>query len=101
MPLGDTNYSVDGIKLVPSLYHCIETTARDEFWNSANQYMKSGRKDKKLEEKIELLKAFLESADFKKLRSDSEIHLIQGRKVRFVIRRKEGKPSYEMVVTEG
>jgi hypothetical protein len=101
MPLGDTNYSVDGIELVPSLCHCIETTARDEFWNSANQYMKSGRRDKKLEEKIELLKAFLESADFKKLRSDSEIHLIQGRKVRFVIRWKEGKPSYEMVVTEG
>jgi hypothetical protein len=92
---------MDGIELVPSLSHCIETTTRDEFWNSANQYMKGGHKDKRLEEKIELLKAFLESADFKKLRSDSEIHLIQGRKVRFLIRWEEDKPSYEMVVTEG
>jgi hypothetical protein len=91
---------MDGIELFPSLSHCIETTARDEFWNSANQYMEGGQKDKELEEKIELLKSFLESADFKKLRSDSEIHLIQGKKVRFIIRWKEGKPSYEMVVTE-
>jgi hypothetical protein len=90
---------MDGIELFPSLSHCIETTARDEFWNSANQYMEGGQKDKKLEEKIELLKAFLESADFKRLRSGSERHLVQGRKVRFVIGWKEGKPSYEMVVT--
>lgn len=92
---------MDAIELVPSLSQCIETTARDEFWDSANQYMEGGRKDKRLEEKIELLKAFLESADFKKLRSDSETHLIQGRKVRFIIRWKEGKPSYEMAIIAG
>ena len=91
---------MDGIELFPSLSRCIETTASEEFWNSANQYMECGQKDKKLEEKIELLKAFLESADFKKLRRDSERHLVQGKKVRFLIRCKEGKPSYEMTVTE-
>jgi hypothetical protein len=91
---------MDGIELFPSVSHCIETAARDEFWNSANQYMEGEQQDKKLGEKIELLKAFLESADFKRLRSDSERHLVQGKKVRFVIRWKEGKPSYEMVVTE-
>jgi len=92
---------MDAIELFPSLSHCIETTARDEFWNSANQYTQGGQKDKKLEDKIELLKAFLESADFKKLRSDSETHLVQGKSIRFVIRWKQGKPSYEMAVTEG
>jgi hypothetical protein len=91
---------MDCIELVPSLSHCIETTAREEFWNSVNQYMESGQKDKKLEEKIELLKAFLESADFKKLRSRSERHLIQGKQVKFVIRWKEGTLSYKMMVTE-
>jgi len=60
--------------------------------------MESGREDKKLEERIELLKAFLESMDFKKLRSQSEKHLVQGKTVKFVISWKEGKPSYEMVV---
>jgi len=60
--------------------------------------MENGQKDKKLEEKIELLKAFLESMDFKKLRSQSERHLAEGKQVKFVISWKEGKPSYEMVV---
>jgi hypothetical protein len=91
---------MDDIELFPSLSHCIETAARDEFWNSANKYMEGGQKDKKLEEKIEVLKAFLESADFKKLRSDSETHLVQGKRVRFVIGWKDGKPSYKMAVTE-
>jgi len=89
---------MDGIELFPSLSHCIETAAREEFWNSVNQYMESGQEDKKLEEKIELLKTFLESVDFKKLRSQSERYLIEGKQVKFVIFWKEGKPSYEMVV---
>jgi hypothetical protein len=89
---------MDGIELFPRLSHCIETTAREEFWNSVNQYMESGQEDKKLEERIELLKAFLESMDFKKLRSQSEKYLVEGKKVKFVISWKEDKPSYEMVV---
>jgi hypothetical protein len=88
------------VELFPSLSHCIETTAKEEFWNSVNQYMESGREDKKLKEKIELLKAFLESTDFKKLRSQSERYLVEGKKVKFVICRKEDELDYEMVVTE-
>jgi hypothetical protein len=90
---------MDGIELFPSLSHCIETTAKEEFWNSVNQYMERGQEDRKLEERIELLKAFLESTDFKQLRSQSERYLVEGRHVKFVISWKEGKPSYEMVVT--
>ena len=89
---------MDVIELSPSLAHCIETRARDEFWNSVNQYMEGGQEDKKLEERIELLKAFLESTDFKQLRSQSERYLVEGRQVKFVISWKEDKPSYEMVV---
>jgi hypothetical protein len=89
---------MDCIELFPSLSRCIETTARKEFWNSVNQYTEGGQKDKKLEERIELLKAFLESMDFKKLRSQSERYLIESKQVKFVISWKEGKPSYEMVV---
>lgn len=62
--------------------------------------MQSRQEDKKLEERVEFLKVFLESADFKKLRSQSERYLIQGNQVKFAIRWKEGKPSYEMLVTE-
>jgi hypothetical protein len=92
---------MDFVELFPSLSRCIETTAREEFWNSVNQYMESGQEDKKLEEKIELLKTFLESMDFKKLRSQSERYLVEGKRVKFVICWKEGKMSYEMVVGQG
>ena len=88
------------IELFPSLSHCIETTATEEFWNSVNQYMEGGQGDKKLEDRIKLLKAFLESMDFKKLRSQSERYLTEGKQVKFAIFWKEGKLSYEMVVIE-
>ena len=86
------------IEFFPSLSHCIETVAREEFWNSVNRYMEGKQENKELAKRIELLKAFLESVDFKKLRSQSERYLIQGKMVKFVICWKEGKPSYEMVV---
>jgi len=92
--------NMDCVELFPSLSHCIETTAKEEFWNSVNQYMESGREDKKLEEKIELLKAFLESTDFKKLRSQSERYLVEGKKVKFVIRRKEDRLDCQMMLIE-
>ena len=91
---------MDGIELFPNLSHCIETIAREEFWNSVNQYMKGGQGDKKLEERIELLKSFLESLNFKKLRNQSERYLVEGKQVKFVISWKEGKLNYEMVVTK-
>lgn len=90
---------MDSIELFTSLSHCVETAARDEFWSSANQYMQGGRKGKKLEEKIELLRAFLESADFRDLRSQSERYLVEGKKVKFVVSWEEGRPSCQMVVT--
>ncbi|MHC1578591.1 MAG: hypothetical protein ACXQTH_02495 [Dehalococcoidia bacterium] len=90
---------MQGIELSPSLSHCIETAAREEFWNLVNQYMEAGLDDEELEGKIELLKAFLESMDFRKLRSQSEKHLLKGKRVRFIIRSREGKPSYKMLVT--
>jgi hypothetical protein len=36
--------------------------------------------DKKPEERIKLLRAFLNSADFKKLRSQSEKHIVERKK---------------------
>jgi hypothetical protein len=84
------------IELIPTLDLCIEGTARQECQNSADEYMQKGKKDKKLEEKIELLRMFLETADFRKLRAESERHLIGGKKVKFFLTSKKGKPKYEM-----
>lgn len=90
---------MDAIELFPSLSHCIETAAKEEFQSAVSRYMESKGGDKELEERIELLKAFLESADFRKLRSQSEKHLLEGKTVKFVINWKDGKLNYEMVIT--
>ncbi len=87
------------VELFPSLSHCIETVAKEEYWSSVNKFMEDEQEDKELQQRIELLKAFLESMDFKKLRRESEGYLIQGKTVKFVIYWKENKPSYDMVVT--
>lgn len=58
--------------------------------------MQSAKADRELEEKIELLRMFLESADFRKLRADSEKHLTEGKIVRFILTLKKGEPKYEM-----
>jgi len=87
------------MELLPSLSHCIETVAREEFWSLVNRYMESVQEDKEVENNIKLLKAFLESMDFKKLRRESEEHLTQGRTIKFVVYWKEGEPNYDMIVS--
>ena len=86
------------IELIPTLDLCIEGTARHEYLKSADEYMQRGQKDRKLEEKIELLRMFLETMDFRKLRAESEKHLTEGKKVRFILTLEKGKPKYEMKV---
>lgn len=73
------------IELVPDLIHCIETVAKREHAYVLKQLLASGRADKELQEKINVLRHFLETADFDQLRAESEKHLVQGRPVRFVI----------------
>jgi hypothetical protein len=90
---------MDYVELFPTLSRCIETAARDEFRDAVAKYMKGARRDEELEQRIQFVRAFLQSADFGKLRSESEIHLMQGRKVKFVLRWKDGKLSYRMVFT--
>ena len=86
------------IELVPTLSHCIETMAKREYWKSVDEYLKKRNEDRKSEEKIELLRAFLETADFGILRGQSEKHIIDGKKVKFILSIKNGKQSYEMTV---
>jgi hypothetical protein len=89
------------IKLAPTLKSCIETTAQREYWKRVNEYLKTGYEDKGLEERIELLRDFLETANFSKLRSQSEKHLIDGKRVTFNLSMTKGKPTYEMIVEDG
>jgi len=49
-------------------------------------------------EKLDILRLFLESADFNKLRSESEKHLVAGKKVKFILYLEKGMPEYQMKV---
>jgi hypothetical protein len=85
------------IELVPDLSHCIETVARKEHENLVKSYLQSGKGDSELRRKIELLRSFLESADFRELRKQSEGYLLKGQKIKFILHRERGKAKYRML----
>jgi hypothetical protein len=87
------------VELVPDISHCIETVAKKEYKEIIRQVLASGEDNKELSERIELLRVFLETTDFKRLRRESEEHLVNGRTVKFVLHLENGIPRYKMIVT--
>ena len=84
------------IELIPDLTHCIETVAKREHAAVSKQLLAPGAVNRELEEKLEILKLFLESVDFKQLRVDSERQMMAGRRVKFTVYLDNGMPEYEM-----
>jgi len=85
------------IELIPDLSHCIETVARKEYENLARSYLQAGKGESEFEDKLELLRTFLESADFRKLRQQSEEYLLKGRNIKFILYREHGKAKHKML----
>ena len=87
------------IELVPTLSRCIETVAKKEYDETVRQLLASGERNRKPLKIAELLKNFLESTDFKKLRTESERLLIGGKHVKFVVYAEGGSVKYEMQIS--
>jgi hypothetical protein len=87
------------IELVPTPSQCIETVAKKEYNETVRQLLASGEYNRKLLEVVGLLKNFLETADFKKLRAESERHLVEGRHVKFVVYAEGRVPKYKMQIS--
>jgi len=87
------------VELIPDLRHCIETVAKREHAAVSKQLLTPGQENKELEEKLAVLRLFLETADFKRLRAESERRLVEGNKVRFVLYSDNGIKC-EMEVTK-
>ncbi len=87
------------IELVPDLDHCIETIAKRELTVVLKMLLTPRKGNKELEEKLEILRLFLERADLKQLRSESERQLMERKRVRFLVYLEEGIPKYEMHAT--
>jgi len=85
------------LKIVPELNECIETKARKEYQRVCDLVMQ-GNKEDALPRRLELLRVFLESADFRKLRSDSEPLLAEGKRITFVISQRSGRAVCKMEV---
>ena len=86
------------IELRPSHEECIETLTRREYEKSLRVCIASGKNGNELVEKLELLRLFLQSADFRGLRAESENWLSQGKEVKFVLGLENGKLRTELVV---
>ena len=66
------------IKLVPDTTHCIETVARTEHDRLMRSLLRTGTVENHIAQQIELLRTFLENADFKALRKQSDEYLLAG-----------------------
>ena len=75
----------------------METKAKREYNNTLSELLKKGEQEG-LAEKFELLRLFLESTDFSQMRNEYEKHLIEGKRVRFILYLVAGKPKYEIKI---
>jgi hypothetical protein len=83
------------IALHPTLDACVETQARRLYNQTVSALLKTPD-DLRLQEQLETLRLFLEQADFHKLRAESELLLIDGRKVTFTVWRTGDKAQWHM-----
>ena len=78
------------IELEPDLDCCIETLAKREYEEGLREVL-NGEENPETTERMEVLRAFLEGADFKKLRGEYEPYLTMGKRVRFIMYMEEEK----------
>ena len=86
--------------LICRLSHCIETMAKREYERVLTILLKTDDENQPLGDELELLRLFLESADFGTLRSQCDDLLLEGKRVKVHLRSTEGSPEYE-IETEG
>jgi len=88
------------IELVPDLEHCIETVTRRKYAEFVQILLEKEDGDPETEEKLETLRLFLETADLRKLRAESEKYLAEGKSVRFMVYLEDGASRCEMHLTQ-
>lgn len=84
------------VELFPDLSHCVQTQAKKEHGETTKRLLAAEGQSEELEERLELLRLFLEEADFKDLRRESEKHLLQGRQVKFAVYLEDGRTRWNL-----
>lgn len=88
------------ITLEPNRSHCIETVAKGEYERVLSLLLRGNEEDSRLAEELELLRIFLESADFGRLRSRCDEFLLADRRVVVTVRSVDQPPGYEVEIRE-
>jgi hypothetical protein len=79
---------------------CIETIAKREYKRVLGILLKGDQEEGPLEEELELLKLFQESADFGQLRSLFEKILLNVGRVEVVVKSTNSLPEYEIEINQ-
>ena len=87
------------LEIYPDLSECVETKARKEY-NRLSSLLLSDSNETGLIEQLEVLRHFLDTSDFRALRSASEKFLIEGKIVKFLLSNRSGNTCCEMRVEE-
>jgi len=77
---------------------CIKCLAEQELNNCLLELLRGEENNEKLQQRFEMLVAFLKSPESKKLRDESEKYLAEGKKVTVKINFETGKPKYELKI---
>ena len=77
---------------------CIKCLAEQELNNCLMELLRSEENDQKIQQRFEVLVAFLKSPESQKLRDESEKYLAKGKKVTVKINFETGKPKYELKI---
>ena len=86
------------VELKPNLSSCIETVSKKEYERTLNLLLKEKSVDERLGERLEVLRLFLESADFGHLRSQYEGYLTEGKEVTFLIYPEGERVNYKLII---
>ena len=86
------------IVLEPDLDHCIETVAKRKYESVLRVLLEGKEENPLLADELELLRLFLESADFKTLRNRCDAPLIAGKRVKVRLRSAEGTPDWSIEI---
>jgi hypothetical protein len=77
---------------------CIKFLAEQELNNCLLELLRGEGEDKEIQQRFDMLLAFLKSPESQKLRDESEKYLAAGKKVRVKINFKTDKPEYELKI---
>ncbi|NWF94457.1 MAG: hypothetical protein HXY46_16300 [Syntrophaceae bacterium] len=86
------------IELKPTFSTCVETLSKKEYERTLRLLLKRGPADERLAERLEILRLFLESADFASIRSQYEGYLTEGKQVTLLIFTEEGRAVYKLLI---